>query len=317
LLGYRHVGTQIQYEEGSSTEYYVCKDDDACRGSSLVDGLALNWAPHNDYFGWGSSKKTCECDSKYVREGHGLDTCPSSHPDRDGGFCYKNCMPGYNMVGPTCWEYCDGVSEFGPLCTTQKLQTRGKDTYSRGMGTFPDGCDPDRTEQNGLCHHRCKEGHELHGLVGRCLKTCEDGYSDHGLTCYKNVFNFYFKGGYFNGMGKIKTWCPSGTENQAGICYPHCKEGYTGVAGVCWEDCKENETNDGAFCRIPLKQHVRKSYSRGVGVPLQCANDEEQKALKCYPPCRDGFVSNGALCKPIAGSCITPTPPPRSRLLTV
>merc|ERR1719273_2047316 len=62
---------------------------------------------------------------------------------------------------------------------------------------------------------------------------------------------------------------------------------------LCWEQCSGDEIDDGKTCRIPEQSHFRKSYGRGVGKPLQCADDEEQQLLTCYPKCRDGFVSKG------------------------
>lgn len=61
--------------------------------------------------------------------------------------------------------------------------------------------------------------------------------------------------------------CPSGFENDAGLCYPACEAGFKGVGPVCWaitqsigigkpiglEPCNKGWSNDGLICREPLR----------------------------------------------------------------
>jgi hypothetical protein len=42
--------------------------------------------------------------------------------------------------------------------------------------------------------------------------------------------------------------------------------------------------------------YAKKTYGRGVGVPLSCASKEEPSGALCYPPCKSGYSGIGPLC---------------------
>ena len=64
----------------------------------------------------------------------------------------------------------------------------------------------------------------------------------------------------------------------------------------CGKKCKTGYVNDGCTCRQPLYVYAKKTYGRGVGVPLSCASKEEQSGALCYPPCKSGYSGVGPLC---------------------
>lgn len=122
-----------------------------------------------------------------------------------------------------------------------------KDTYGRGVGTIPKKCNSGEVNRAGLCYPKCRNGYHDSGPL--CLKDCRSGYQNHPLSCYKNLFNFYFKESYGRGAGKIPKGCGQGKENKAGLCYPLCRSGYTGIGPVCWKQCGgSTPVNCGAAC---------------------------------------------------------------------
>ena len=42
--------------------------------------------------------------------------------------------------------------------------------------------------------------------------------------------------------------------------------------------------------------YAKKTYGRGVGVPLSCGSHDEQSGALCYPPCKSGYYGVGPLC---------------------
>ena len=64
----------------------------------------------------------------------------------------------------------------------------------------------------------------------------------------------------------------------------------------CGKKCKTGYVNDGCTCRQPLYVYAKKTYGRGVGVPLSCGSKEEQSGALCYPPCKSGYSGVGPLC---------------------
>lgn len=120
-----------------------------------------------------------------------------------------------------------------------------KKTYGRGVGTIPTGCGS-KQNNSGLCYPYCKSNYSGNGPL--CLESCKSGYANHPLSCYKNLFSWYFKGSYGRGVGTIPTDCGS-KQNDAGLCYNNCSDGYYGVGPVCWKKCTAAAPfNCGAAC---------------------------------------------------------------------
>lgn len=83
--------------------------------------------------------------------------------------------------------------------------------------------------------------------------------------------------------------CSVDQQLDAGLCYPFCDQGYSGIGPLCWPNCPPGYTDTGAQC-------TKKSYGRGVGVPLICSPDEDLDGGLCYPKCANGFSGVGPVC---------------------
>jgi len=90
----------------------------------------------------------------------------------------------------------------------------------------------------------------------------------------------------------------------------------TDVGGVCWKsphiinknccctgrnfkccgNCPIGYIDDGCTCRDDLTVKFKKTYSRGMGVALQCQSDKEYEFGFCYKKCKPGYTSIGPLC---------------------
>ena len=100
------------------------------------------------------------------------------------------------------------------------------------------------------------------------------------------------------GVGKPIHTCHNGDEKNGALCYPVCRDGYYGVGPVCWQHCQKGWVDEGALCRKSgsIKTVAKKSYGRGAGTPLVCADDEDEDAALCYPKCDAGFDGVGPVC---------------------
>jgi hypothetical protein len=108
---------------------------------------------------------------------------------------------------------------------------------------------------------------------------------------------FCWRHTYGRGAGYPLSACPADNPDKSGLlCYPKCRGGYTGIGPVCWEDCG-NMTTVGIFC-VDSYMHifVRKTYGRGVGVPMICSSEYEQSGALCYRPCDKKYVGVGPFC---------------------
>lgn len=124
------------------------------------------------------------------------------------------------------------------------------------------------------------------------------------------------------GAGKPLSTCPLGKEQSGLLCYPPCRNNYHSAGPVCLEKCSSGFTDggvmcihsygkgccctvfgccgcpagykdDGCFCR---QSYIKKSYGRGVGVPLGCGPGKEKDGMLCYEPCSHGYRGEGAVC---------------------
>lgn len=184
-----------------------------------------------------------------------FDSCPASHPSRDGGrLCYEPCKPGFEGYGPVCHR-------------VQELR---------------DGsCNDDEEKDGALCYPKCKAGYTGVGPV--CWQNCPSKFRDDGAFCAKP--DSYGRGaGYpwkfgdpIDSLKPAKKRCErahdQGCEKEGAIYYPKCNRGFKAVGCcVCSPVCENGMTDIGVSCakgsygrgagRDP------ESYGRGVGVSL-------------------------------------------------
>lgn len=130
----------------------------------------------------------------------------------------------------------------------------------------------------------------------RGIHTCPSGWEKSGLLCYPKC-----KKGYY-GVGPVCwSYCPSGWRDDGALC--NNRGGWTKAADnsdcpwydVCGltfargcSNCNKypGTSNHGCTCHKWMEVRAKKTYGRGVGKPLQCANYEVQQGLFCYPKCR-------------------------------
>jgi len=193
-----------------------------------------------------------------------------SGEDQWGGLCYPKCRTGYSSV--LCClcrkSDCEGMSTSsdGASCIKPK-------PYGRGVGypwKFGDGFNDrgmfrrcERAHGRGNCekyglivYPKCRSGFHAVGCC-ICSPTCPSGYKDIGSFCIKPV--------YGRGPGVSRLGCPSGKENNGGLCYYPCKSGYRGVGPVCWQNCPSSKRlNCGLFCTSNKKCAVTSTAMVGA-----------------------------------------------------
>lgn len=131
---------------------------------------------------------------------------------------------------------------------------------SRGIHTCPDGY-----EKSGLlCYPKCKKG--FYGVGPVCWSKCPSGWRDDGALCNN-------RGGWTRGADVSK--CPW---------YDIC--GLTFSRGCSNCNRYPGTSNHGCTCHKTMQVRAKKTYGRGVGKPLQCASNEVQQGLFCYPACK-------------------------------
>eukprot|EP00013_Stygamoeba_regulata_P011952 CAMPEP_0177670978 /NCGR_PEP_ID=MMETSP0447-20121125/24410_1 /TAXON_ID=0 /ORGANISM="Stygamoeba regulata, Strain BSH-02190019" /LENGTH=269 /DNA_ID=CAMNT_0019178243 /DNA_START=54 /DNA_END=863 /DNA_ORIENTATION=- len=149
------------------------------------------------------------------------------------------------------------------------------------------------------------------------------------IDCYKNTT--------VRGVGVPLSRCASNLVKDGLLCYPPCQSGFNGVGPVCWEVCPPGFVDTGAFCNPqivsgdnsachwydkcgltfdkgcvkcpagmntvgclcshPGSVFAKKSYGRGAGVPMVCAEGLQEDAGLCYPPCpSDKYKGVGPVC---------------------
>eukprot|EP01059_Diplonema_ambulator_P005073 TRINITY_DN147_c0_g1_i6.p1 TRINITY_DN147_c0_g1~~TRINITY_DN147_c0_g1_i6.p1 ORF type:complete len:246 (+),score=81.48 TRINITY_DN147_c0_g1_i6:47-784(+) len=148
-----------------------------------------------------------------------------------------------------------------------------KKSHPRGAGKPIDACAPGLVLDAGLCYKPCQANYTGVGPV--CWENCPPGWDDTGATCMIPE--------------KIIS-----ANNSACPWYDECGEG---LAKGC-SNCPPNQGyhDDGCTCRRPMQSFDKKSYGRGVGVPMVCKPDEQEQAGLCYPLCPNGSVGDGPVC---------------------
>ena len=141
-------------------------------------------------------------------------------------------------------------------------------------------CPEGKVADAGLCYPPCRDDYK--GVGPLCWPPCAGETTDASLTCTKKSYD--------RGAGTAMK-CPTGTEYDAGLCYPPCPATYKGVGPLCWPPCGGETTDTGLSC-------AKKSYERGVGVPMICPSGQETDAGLCYDPCPTGYKGVGPVCWP-------------------
>jgi hypothetical protein len=59
------------------------------------------------------------------------------------------------------------------------------------VGVIPTGCPAGYFRFLALCYENCQPGYYF--SIGVCYENCAPGFADHPLSCFKHLFNFYFK----------------------------------------------------------------------------------------------------------------------------
>lgn len=154
------------------------------------------------------------------------------------------------LAAPAAAPSCPlGWNDDGATCRTGG-EVIAKSSYGRGVGTPQDGCSGGKVNDGGLCYTPCPADHD--GFATRCIQDCAPGYSDHGLTCFREIFDWYWKGGFDRGVGELPSGCTGGKVLNDGLCYDPCRTGWSGGGPVCYSPCPEGWDDDGATCRRPL-----------------------------------------------------------------
>jgi len=134
-------------------------------GGLCYDNCPGGWKP----FG-------CHCWKGLKSRGRGCGSapknCPSSHPLKQSGLCYKACPAGYPIAeGPVCWESCQNTHgpdaiDTGAFCEVGEIKSYLQERYFRKSKM-----------------KECSNG-ELDGL--NCYEKCDDGYSGSPGVCWND-----------------------------------------------------------------------------------------------------------------------------------
>ncbi|MCX6049691.1 MAG: Ig-like domain-containing protein [Chloroflexi bacterium] len=90
--------------------------------------------------------------------------------------------------------------------------------------------------------------------------------------------------------------CPVGQEADGGLCYPPCQLDYYGIGPVCYKNCPSGYQSDSRLCFKEASIFAKASYTRGAGVGLSCATNQESQNGLCYPRCNAGYYGVGPVC---------------------
>ena len=178
----------------------------------------------------------------------------------------------------------------------QKADYCWKDSYGRGVGYIPTGCQYDQQKQGLLCYPACNAGYS--GLLSTCWQNCPAGMTDTGADCLKPAS--YGRGGGYGWQGSdgfSSAGMLSRCQNSEGrpcemwgaIAYPTCRDGfYAFGANVCSPNCPSNMVDIGVSCQ-------KTSYTRSV-TTAGCNSGDVYDAGLCYTPCRTGYNGVGPVC---------------------
>lgn len=92
-------------------------------------------------------------------------------------------------------------------------------------GIIPTDCPPGYFRSLALCFQYCKTG--WHHILGICYRDCQPGYHDHPLSCFKHLFDWYFKHSSYiprsltNFSHEVP--CPGNMYRMGALCYRNCE----------------------------------------------------------------------------------------------
>jgi len=191
----------------------------------------------------------------------------------------------------------DLINENKPLMEKLKFLSSESEgcwlnAMGRGIGKPIHTC-KNGFEQSGLlCYPNCDP--DFTGVGPVCWQTCLNNFRDDGAFCFKSAAYGRGAGYLLSNKLKCENENPEGCEQYGLLYYPKCKSTYHNVGCcICSPDCQEGMTDIGISC-------AKKSYGRGVGLPLTCSEAEDYDSGLCYKLCQDGFKGIGPICW---GSC--------------
>jgi len=95
-------------------------------------------------------------------------------------------------------------------------------------GTPPNGCNGDNWHKHEqMCYKDCRSGYAKDPVAGACWESCRNGYTNHGLTCFKNLWDIYWKKTYVTDQATMfsnRASCPSHKKKVAALCYYDCSK---------------------------------------------------------------------------------------------
>jgi len=259
--------------------------------------------------------------------------CPTGYePDPliGYGLCYEKCPTGYKGISFLCWPGCsvqtpsggdpitypNGWTDIGLVCL--------KNSYYRGQGTIPGGCDNDHPQNiNGKCYERCKNENGVQtfpfssnypsycaaacppfttsSTLLTCNKTpgteytrgwgskgigCPSGYTDTGLICWKFPFSF------------SRYQCPGTDANNNPVNGGSCSYGpRNGNDGLNGRPCSYWYNNNSGPCKDlpnPDLNNPKDPFFNTVLNPKIQNTCEENWGSLCYPKCNIGMHPVGA-----------------------
>jgi len=113
--------------------------------------------------------------------------------------------------------------------------------HSAGLdwGTPPNGCKGDNWHKHEqMCYKDCRSGYAVDPVAGACWQACGKGYTNHGLTCFKKLWDWYWKTTYVTDQATMfssRASCPANKFK---------------VGALCYEDCSKISTENVAFSNL-------------------------------------------------------------------
>lgn len=222
--------------------------------------------------------------------------CPAGQ-EEVFGTCYGACDVGYVAFGILCSQICPpGYTDAGFTCHIP-AHIFTKANIPRGAGT-PLTCASNEDFNGALCYPKCQAGYTGDGPV--CWEVCRAGYRNDPASCFKSIFDWYFKKSYGRGAGRAVSTCPPGKENNSGLCYPVCKAGYRGEGPLCLQICPAGYKDDGGFCRRDIVSLDKTTKSRATGVIGTCPSPSFDRNINSPP--QSSHFSLLYINQPLAGS---------------
>jgi len=167
ILGVCWKNTLTTTIQGSKSRG-IGKIPSSCGSGKVKEaGLCYNKCPS----GWTGIACQCWKGLKVKNRGCGSapNQCPSSHPHKQTGLCYKECPAGYPIAeGPICWEDCEavhgeGAIDMGVTCQHGEIKSYLQDRYFRKSK----GKECSKGELSGVnCYEKCQSGYD--GVLGTC-----------------------------------------------------------------------------------------------------------------------------------------------------